>query len=334
MLTHLFNYKIEKSNIAYFPRNKKNKTKLLILNKKTKKISHKKITDITNIIKQNDLLVLNDTKVIPAKLIFKNGKKNIEILILKILIKNEAICYVNLKKNITHYINLNKKKIKIYHYKNNLFKISIKNYTINEILNKYGLMPLPPYIKRQQEDIDAKTYQTIYSKNQGSIAAPTAGLHFYTHLLKKMKNMNIKIDYITLHIGPGTFESIKKKNINNHKMHFEYIKVSKSLCNNIKKTKKTGNKIIACGTTTVRALETAALSGKIKPFDGETNIFIKPGFKFNITDSIITNFHLPRSTLLILVSAFCDMKTILKTYECALKHKYKFYSYGDAMLIY
>ena len=329
MDTTLFNYNLDKKYIAKYPAKNRNKSKLLVLNKKTKIIKHEKFNNILNYMKKNDLLILNNTYVSLSKINILYKNKNIKILIEKIITKNEAIC-------ICKYIQKTKinKNIKIEKLKNKKYKISTKNITIKKLIKKYGEIPIPIYINRKKQKIDNKRYQTIYGKKVGSIAAPTAGLHFNKKLITDIIKKGIKIGYITLHINSGTFKPIYTNNINKHKMHIEYINVSKNLCKKIEKTKKNKGKIIACGTTTVRAIETAAKNGKITPFEGETNIFIKPGFKFNIIDAIITNFHLPKSTLIILVSAFSDISTIIETYEKAKKLNYRFYSYGDAMFIY
>ncbi len=325
-----FNYNLEEKYIAKYPIKNKKKTKLLILDVKKNEIKHEKFINIKKYITKNDLLILNNTSVISAKINIKYEKKNIVILIEKKINKNEAICLSKKTLNVKN----KDLKLNIEKLKNRKYKITTKNITIKNLIKNHGEIPLPPYIKRNNESLDNKYYQTVYNSKKGSIAAPTAGLHFNKNLIKELKKNGIKIGYITLHINSGTFKPINSKNINKHKMHLEYINISKSLCNKIKITKKKGGKIFACGTTTVRALETANKNGKIFPFKGETNIFIKPNFNFKITDAIITNFHLPKSTLIVLVSAFCNINTIKKVYEEAKKKNYRFYTYGDAMLIY
>lgn len=326
---NLFNYTLDKKYIANYPIEYRNNSKLLILNKTTKNIKHEKFSNILNYIKTNDLLILNNTCVINAKINLTNNNQNIEILIEKIINKNEALCIIHNIKKI--YL---QKNIKIEKLKNKKFKINTKNITIKKLIKLYGEIPIPPYLKRKTQKIDNEKYQTEYGKKIGSIAAPTAGLHFDKELINNIIKKGTKIDYITLHINSGTFKPIYTNNINKHKMHIEYINISKKLCKKIEKTKKNGGRIIACGTTTVRALESASKNGKIIPYKGETNIFIKPGFIFNTIDAVITNFHLPKSTLLILVSAFSDIDTIIRAYEEAKKLNYRFYSYGDAMFIY
>ncbi|HFL8824175.1 MAG TPA: tRNA preQ1(34) S-adenosylmethionine ribosyltransferase-isomerase QueA [Candidatus Azoamicus sp. OHIO1] len=338
MLTELFNYQLDKKYIANIPKQNRSKSKLLILNKKTNDIQHKKFEHIEEIFNKNDILILNNTYVNSVKIICKkNTKGKVTIFIEKIISTFEGIGLIKTNKKIhkiTKLILENNIEIIIEKYKNNLYKIYTKKIKLITIIKKFGIPPTPSYIKENNQYIDKKRYQTLYAKKKGSIAAPTAGLHFCKKLLEKLKKKGIKICYITLHIGSGTFNPITKKNINFHKMHFEYINISKKTCNEIESAKKTGNRIFACGTTTLRAIESAALDGKIKQFKGETNLFIKPGFKFNVITALITNFHLPKSTLLVLVSAFSDLKTIIKTYQIAIKNNYKFYSYGDAMLIY
>ncbi len=333
MKTNIFEYNLPTSYIAQYPLKKRSNSKLLFLEKKTGNTKHLMFKNIYKIFKKGDLIILNNTKVIPVKIVIENKNKKICFFIEKILNNNEGICQIkNKKKEIK--ISIDKINLMIKNYENNIYKITCENITINELIDKFGKVPLPPYIKRESKKTDNSRYKTIYEKTKGSIAAPTAGLHFDKKLIHKIKKKGINIGYITLHIGSGTFKTIKSQNIDNHKMHLEYVNVSKKICKKIEKTKKSGNKVIACGTSTVRAIETAAINGKIKPFNGNTNIFIKPGFVFKVTDSIITNFHLPRSPLLILISTFYNIKLIIKSYEEAKKKKYRFLSYGDAMLIY
>lgn len=333
METNLFNYEINKKYIANKPAKKKN-SKLLILDKNKKEITHKTFENIENLIKKNDILILNDTYVNSAKIQYKKDSGSIvNIYIEKIITKNESLGFIKSNKKINKKttIKIEKINITIEKYKSNIYKIYSTNTTIKNIIKKIGIIPIPPYIKQKAKQ--TSKYQTCYAKKKGSIAAPTAGLHFNKKILHTLKKKGVKICYITLHIGSGTFRTIKSKNINDHKIHSEYIEVTKKTCDIINEAKKNGNKIIACGTTALRALETAALNGKIKKFKGDTNLFIKPGFKFNIVDSLITNFHLPKSTLLVLVASFCDIKTIIRSYQSAIENNYKFYSFGDAMYI-
>jgi len=210
----------------------------------------------------------------------------------------------------------------------------LTNKQFNHFLKKSGKVPLPPYITPRQNKKTKKQYQTIFAKYDGSVAAPTAGLHFTKRLIKKLKDKGIKFEYITLHVGLGTFQPVKENNILKHKIHSEYAEISKTTAKNLNQAKKNGNRIIACGTTVVRTLETATTDEKtIKQLNKKTSIYITPGYQFKFVDSMITNFHLPKSTLLMLISAFSSLPQIKQAYQIAIKNKYKFYSFGDAMLI-
>jgi S-adenosylmethionine:tRNA ribosyltransferase-isomerase len=218
--------------------------------------------------------------------------------------------------------------------KEGLYTIKLDKETIWQLMMDHGHVPLPPYVKRLSETSDIDRYQTVYSKLLGSVAAPTAGLHFTHRLLEEIEAKGAKIAYITLHIGSGTFKPVQVEDITAHQIHSEYVSVSQKTCNLIQQTKKQNGRVIAIGTTTVRALESAVHPDRIKPFFGQTNIFLHPGKQFNIVDAMITNFHLPKSTLMMLVSAFSSVKLIKKSYSHAISNGYRFYSYGDAMFIY
>ncbi|BAP58748.1 tRNA preQ1(34) S-adenosylmethionine ribosyltransferase-isomerase QueA [Candidatus Tachikawaea gelatinosa] len=333
--------------IARFPQKKRSSCRLLILNKISGKITHTKFYDIVNKINEGDLLIFNDTKVIPARIYgHKNTGGKIEILVERILDNKNILVHIYSKrplslgskiflqkrKNSTQYI----EAIIIKIIKNEaIISFSKNNFNTLDILYEVGHIPLPPYIKRIDEKIDYEYYQTIYGKNIGSIAAHTAGLHFDQELLKKIKKKNIETAFITLHIGIGTFKSIRKTNIKYHTMHDEYLNISQETINAILSCKARGNKIIAVGTSTVRALESIAINNNqnFVPYSGKTNIFIYPGWKYRVIDALITNFHLPKSTLIILVSAFVGRQLLMRTYQEAIKKKYLFFSYGDAMFI-
>jgi S-adenosylmethionine:tRNA ribosyltransferase-isomerase len=214
-----------------------------------------------------------------------------------------------------------------------LFRLEF-NQPVLDVLGSIGHMPLPPYIDREDEVSDQSRYQTVYAQNAGAVAAPTAGLHFDDDLLQKIEAKGIDFAEVTLHVGAGTFQPVKVEDVNEHKMHSEWIDVPEDVCKKIKETKEKGGRVIAVGTTTVRSLETAALGGELQPYQGETDIFIYPGFEFKVVDLLITNFHLPESTLLMLVSAFAGSEEIKEIYEEAVKERYRFFSYGDAMLLF
>lgn len=335
-----FNYHLPEELIAQVPIVNRDESRLLVLDRSLKKIEDKIFKDIIDYLEPGDCLVRNNTKVIPARLY---GKKdtgaNVEFVLLKNIEKDtwEAIVYPGNK------LKIGTKVI----FGDGLLTANIIDRTedgtrivefsyegiFNEILDKIGLMPLPPYIHESLKD--NKRYQTIYAKYDGSAAAPTAGLHFTEELFEKLEKKGIVIANVTLHVGIGTFRPVKAENIEEHHMHSEHYIVKKEDAEKINTAKQNGKRVIAIGTTSCRTLESVADSetGLVKECEGDTSIFIYPGYKFKCVDSIVTNFHLPESTLIMLISAFSDRETILKVYEHAVKEKYRFFSFGDAMLI-
>lgn len=335
-----FYFKLPEELIAQTPLKERDNSRLLILDKKTGDIKHKNFKDIYNYLEKGDTLILNNTRVIPARL-FGNRQdtlSTIEILLLKRVEKDkwEVLVKPGKKARVGHVIVFGDglligEIVEILDDGNRIIKFQYKG-IFEEILDQLGTMPLPPYIKVHLAD--QERYQTIYSKIEGSAAAPTAGLHFTQELLDKIKDKGVNIAFITLHVGLGTFRPVKEEKIEEHKMHSEYYEITQEIVDLIYETKRNNKKVFAVGTTTIRTLETAAYDiGKIKASSGWTDIFIFPGYKFKIVDSIITNFHLPESTLLMLVSAFSDRNIILRAYEEAISEKYRFFSFGDAMLI-
>ncbi len=335
-----YNYELDKKYIAQTPIEKRSHSKLLILNKETGKIKHTKFYHIINYLNPGDVLVLNNTKVIPARIY---GKKettgaNLEVLLLEniknnkwdALVKNSRRLDINdtiiFKNNILSAKVLGKKDDGIIELE------LIYEGILYEILDSLGEMPTPPYIHEKLEDNDR--YQTVYAKYFGSAAAPTAGLHFTKKLLKRIENKGIIITYVTLHVGMGTFKPVSEDNILNHKMHSEYYKMNVETANILNEAKKKNSKIISVGTTSTRVLETIYTKyNTFKESSGNTDIFIYPGYEFKAIDSLITNFHLPKSTLMMLVSALAGRDNIMAAYEEAKKHDYRFFSFGDAMFI-
>ena len=335
-----FNYNLPEELIAQVPIEKRDESRLMVLDRSLKKIEHKSFKDIIDYLKPGDCLVRNNTKVIPARIY---GKKetgaNVEFLLLNniegdiwetivrpgnklhvgsIVIFGDGI----LKAEILEILPGGTRKVKFYY--TGIF---------NEILDKIGLMPLPPYIHEELKEKDR--YQTVYAKYDGSAAAPTAGLHFTNELLKKIEEKGIEIANVTLHVGIGTFRPVKEDNVEEHKMHSEHFYIKEEDCNKINKAKRNGNRVIAVGTTSCRVLESIAdeKTGLVSPIESDTKIFIYPGYKFKCIDGLITNFHLPQSTLLMLVSALAGKDFIMKAYNEAVKEKYRFFSFGDAMFI-
>lgn len=336
-----FDYDLPKELIAQTPLKDRSSSRLLVLNKVSGAIKHEHFYNITQYLKKGDVLVLNDTKVIPARLIGekKDTKAVIEILLLKELGNDEWECLarpgkrlkegtiISFGNGILQAVVTSKLDDGIVHIKLNYEGI------LMEILDQLGTMPLPPYIHEKLED--QSRYQTVYAKNVGSAAAPTAGLHFTNKLLKEIASKGVIITYVTLHVGLGTFRPVEVENILEHKMHSEFYVMSKNTADILNAAKKDGRRIIAVGTTSTRTLETIASlnNGLFKECSGNTSIFIYPGYKFKAIDALITNFHLPKSTLVMLVSALAGRDNILNAYKEAIKEKYRFFSFGDAMFI-
>ena len=340
MKTDDFDFELPEELIAQEPILKRDSSRLMVVDKKTGSISHHVFTDIVDLLNKGDVLVLNDTKVIPARLfgIKENTNAHIEVLLLNNIENNIWSCLVKPAKRV--------KEGTIISFGDGLLKakcLEVDDEGIRkiefkydgifmEILDKLGTMPLPPYIKTKLKDKDR--YQTVYAKNIGSAAAPTAGLHFTNELLGKIKNKGIIICYVTLHVGLGTFRPVKVEDVSKHKMHSEYYEMNEETANILNKAKEEGRRIISVGTTSVRVLET--VMNKYNYFckcSGWTDIFIYPGYKFKGIDNLITNFHLPKSTLIMLVSALASREIILNAYNEAVKEKYRFFSFGDSMFI-
>ena len=340
MKTDDFDYNLPEELIAQTPLKQRDASRLMVLDKKTGSIEHKHFTDIVDYLEEGDTLVLNDTKVLPARLIGEKEetKAAIEILLLKNIENDDWECLTKPARRI--------KVGTVVSFGNGLLKAKcikelddgIRHFTLiydgilYEILDKLGTMPLPPYIHEKLED--QSRYQTVYAKELGSAAAPTAGLHFTKELLKKIEDKKINICYVTLHVGLGTFRPVSVSDVKDHKMHSEYYHMSKEVAEILKQTKKNKKRIISVGTTSTRVLETVI--SKYNDFcecSGFTDIFIYPGYKFGAVDALITNFHLPKSTLVMLVSALAGKDHILNAYNIAVKEKYRFFSFGDAMFI-
>ena len=336
-----FNYDLPQELIAQVPIKNRDDSRLMVLDRKSKTIDHKIFKDILDYLKPGDCLVRNNTKVIPARLygIKEETGINVEFLLLnriegdywevmvkpgRRLKKGTNVIFGNglLKAEILDIMEGGNRKVKF-----------IYEGIFNEILDQIGLMPLPPYIHQKLQDKDR--YQTVYAKYEGSAAAPTAGLHFTDELLEKIKQKGVEIANVTLHVGIGTFRPVKEENVEEHKMHTEHFYIKDEDVEKINKAKRTGHRIIAVGTTSCRVLESIAdENGYVKQIETDTGIFIYPGYKFKCIDGLITNFHLPESTLIMLVSALAGKEFVMNAYEEAVREKYRFFSFGDAMFIY
>ena len=334
-----FNYELPEELIAQTPIEKRDESRLMILDRSKKTIKHKTFKNIIDYLEPGDCLVRNNTKVIPARIY---GKKETGAKVEFLLLKNiegdiwETIVRPGNKLHIGTKVIfgdglLTAEILEIMPGGTRKVKFTYQG-IFNEILDKIGLMPLPPYIHKELKEKDR--YQTVYAKYNGSAAAPTAGLHFTPELLKKIEEKGVKIANVTLHVGIGTFRPVKEENVENHKMHTEHFYIKQEDVEKINETKKQGKRVIAVGTTSCRVLETIAKEdGTVEETEGDTKIFIYPGYQFKCLDGLITNFHLPQSTLLMLVSALAGKDYIMKAYNEAVKEKYRFFSFGDAMFI-
>lgn len=334
-----FDFTLPKELIAKHPSETRSACRLLSLDGVTGQIEHGVFSDIIDKINPGDLLVFNNTRVIPARVYGKKASGGkIEILIERLLDNNRALAHIKASKSPKEGAELilgedASVNVIMLARHDSLFELQFPDDVLT-ILNKIGHIPLPPYIDRPDDSHDREVYQTVYSKIPGAVAAPTAGLHFDQPLLEKLKQKGIEMAFVTLHVGAGTFQPVRVENIESHVMHAEYAQVPQSVVDAVLACKARGNKVIAVGTTSVRALESAAQkTGKIAPFFNDTQIFIYPGYHFNVIDSLITNFHLPESTLIMLVSAFAGYQNTMNAYQEAVKQQYRFFSYGDAMFI-
>ena len=329
-----FDFDLPKSLIAQYPSKRRTDSRLLVTKQGFTNSTFSKLGDF---LKPNDLLVLNDTKVIPARLYgHKESGGKVELLIERLVNEHEALVMIKASRapKIGSSIILeNNIQLIICDKNDGIYKVDFVSDAILNVLDEVGHIPLPPYINREDIKEDSKRYQTVYAKKNGAVAAPTAGLHFDELLLSKLKKKGIDHAFVTLHVGAGTFQPVKVENIESHKMHSEYYEISQKTVDQIAKTRSKGGRVIAVGTTALRTLESVALKGNLSSQKGETDIFIYPGFEFQLVDVLITNFHLPKSSLLMLVSAFIGFEKMIETYHYAIKERYRFFSYGDAMLI-
>lgn len=340
MKTDDFDYELPKDLIAQTPLKKRDEARLMVLDRETGEITHRKFYDIIDYLNKGDALVINDTKVIPARIIGEKMDTGavIELLLLKDINDNTWECLAKPQKRLKVGTIISfgdgRLKAKVKEIKEEGITVVDLIYEgiLMEILESLGSMPLPPYIHEKLKN--SSMYQTVYAKDYGSAAAPTAGLHFTEELLKKIKEKGIKIVHVTLHVGLGTFRPVMVEDVKKHKMHSEHFIITKEACDTLNEVRRNGKRIIAVGTTSVRTLETVLQDhDEFVPMVKDTNIFIYPGFKLKAIDGLITNFHLPKSTLIMLVSALAGRDNILKAYNIAVKEEYRFFSFGDAMFI-
>lgn len=331
-----FYFDLPEELIAQYPLAKRSDSRLLIYNRKTGCSAHHQFKDIVQFFQPGDLLVMNNSKVIPARLYGrKESGGKIELLIERLQGNNSFLAHIKASKSpkagTLIYLD-NDWRVEVASKQDDLYHCQVLG-DVEMMLEQIGHMPLPPYITRADDTMDSERYQTVYAKYKGSVAAPTAGLHFDEELLQQLQGKGINIAYSTLHVGAGTFRPVRCDSISEHKMHSEQFTVTEALCQAVNETRAAGKRVIAVGTTALRSLESAAEGGRLKPCSRDTDIFIYPGYQFQICDGLITNFHLPESTLLMLVSAFIGHAQAMALYQEAIAQNYRFFSYGDASLL-
>ena len=337
-----FQFELPAELIAQYPTQQRPASRLLYLDATTGQLIDRQFRDFPSLLRPGDLLVLNDTRVIPARL---QGQKDtggkVEVLVERLLASDQVLAHVRASKSPIPGRRLyfsEGVEAEVVARQEDMFVLRFIDPTRTEvnvaaILERLGHMPLPPYIERQDAEADRERYQTVYAREHGAVAAPTAGLHFDTAMLQTIREQGIELAFVTLHVGAGTFQPVRVDKIEEHKMHSEWMQLTDEVVTAISRTRACGGRVIAVGTTSVRCLETAARSGKLQPYCGETDIFITPGYQFHVVDALLTNFHLPESTLLMLVSAFAGHDNIMQAYRHAVAERYRFFSYGDAMFI-
>jgi S-adenosylmethionine:tRNA ribosyltransferase-isomerase len=331
-----FNYHLPEELIAQRPMAERSASRLLMVDEAG--ISDKLFVDVLALLNPDDLLVFNDTRVIPARLLGeKDSGGRIEVMVERVLDDRRVLAQTRASKSPRSGSRLlleGQAWVTVLGRDKDMFELEFDgDEPVIDVLERLGHMPLPPYIERSDEAADRERYQTVFAREKGAVAAPTAGLHFDDALLAKIDALGVSRAMLTLHVGAGTFQPVRVDNIDEHVMHSEYIRVGQDVCDAITETRKRGGRVIAVGTTVVRALESAARQGELHPYEGETDIFITPGYQFKVVDALITNFHLPESTLLMLVCAFGGMQRMLEAYRHAVEQRYRFFSYGDAMFI-
>ncbi|HDZ09539.1 tRNA preQ1(34) S-adenosylmethionine ribosyltransferase-isomerase QueA [Pseudohongiella sp.] len=346
-----FDYELPEQLIAHYPLAERSSSRLLCLDRSSGSVEHHRFHDIVKMITSRDLLVFNDTQVLPARLLGqrKDTGGAVEVLIERLLPGNEAIAHVRASNARQSGLRLvlssaqgdHTLEAEILGRKGRFFRLRFFcEEPLVDALDKVGHMPLPTYIKRDDESLDQSRYQTVYARHPGAVAAPTAGLHFDDALLDALRAKSVEMAFVTLHVGSGTFQPVRVDDVQDHKMHSEWISVPAEVCARVNACHERGGRVIAVGTTSVRSLESAAMKGfegnagtELQPYEGETDIFIYPGYQFRVVDAMVTNFHLPRSTLMMLISAFAGREQVMAAYQQAIEQEYRFFSYGDAMFI-
>ena len=340
-----FHFDLPDELIARYPLPERTDSRLLCLDGASGDMDHRHFTDLLDLLKPADLLVFNNTRVIPARLWgSKETGGEVEILVERLLSDRECLAHVRASKSpragtrielhASPVDKLARASLSVQSREGEFFRLLAEGReSLLELLQRIGHMPLPPYIDRDDEHLDRERYQTVFGYRDGAVAAPTAGLHFSEDFIESCRDKGIDVGFLTLYVGAGTFQPVRVENIEEHEMHAEYLEVDELLCEQLRQTRDRSGRIVAVGTTTVRSLETAAVGGELQPYAGDSRIFIYPGYRFQVVDALVTNFHLPESTLIMLVSAFAGRDSIMAAYREAVARQYRFFSYGDAMFI-
>jgi len=333
-----FSFELPRELIAQYPIHRRDAARMLILDGVTGEFRDGMFGDLPDLLQAGDLLVINDTRVIPARLhAAKDSGGKVEILLERLLDDERILAQVRASKAPKPGTRLhlgNDVIFEVVARHREFFVLQLDSgRTVLDVLEEFGHMPLPPYIQRADEALDSERYQTVYADKPGAVAAPTAGLHFTEEILETLGSRGVDIGTVTLHVGAGTFQPVRTEEIEDHVMHSEWFRVDERLCEQVRRARRDGGRVVAVGTTVVRCLESAAASGEIAPVSGETAIFIYPGYTFRAVDCLLTNFHLPESTLLMLVCAFAGRDNVLRAYRYAVEERYRFFSYGDAMFL-
>ena len=333
-----FHYDLPDELIARYPLSERTASRLLCLDGADGSVAHRQFSELPDILDSRDLLVFNDTKVIPARVY---GRKvsggRIEILVERVIEADAALVHMKVSRSPavgSHVILEGEHEAVVEAREAGLFRLRFTQAPVMTVLESVGHMPLPPYIDRPDDLTDQERYQTVFGEKPGAVAAPTAGLHFDETVMARLEARGIRRAFVTLHVGAGTFQPVRAEDIREHQMHQEWLSVGRSVVDAVAETRARGGRVVAVGTTAVRAVEWASASAQLAPFEGNTGIFIYPGYRFRSTDAMITNFHLPESTLIMLVSAFAGRERTLAAYEAAIAERYRFFSYGDAMLVF
>ncbi len=333
-----FRFDLPPELIAQYPCARRRESRLLVVDGAGSGVQDHRFDQLGSVLETGDLLVLNDTRVIKARLRARKATGGkVDILIERVVDAHRVIAHLRASRSPTTGSRLlidDRVEALVHGRCDDLFELEFESaYSIGEILRESGCVPLPPYIRRDPEPLDEERYQTVYAREDGAVAAPTAGLHFDAAMLEELRDAGISTAFVTLRVGAGTFQPLRCENVDEHVMHSEFARVSAQVCEQVTETRGRGGRVVAVGTTSVRALESAAAGGELAPFEGETRLFIKPGHVFRCVDALLTNFHLPESTLLMLVCAFAGFETVMGAYRHAVAEGYRFFSYGDAMFL-